>query len=238
MRNFSQLQSLVQAATPANSAGGLTAGEIVNLAGRYLFQLHEWQFLVRQSTTLGVTSDQSYVELPADFDTLVAINSATFNKAFALVPYSDLLAYKRSQATYTQTFAALVWPDQASGNTAPPTGPRLELFPVPTATISGAILLVYNVKWRELTKPDQVPNMPAYMELLFLSVLRAVAAGFVDGTLDDRIEKIKGGALFRTAADKDGSQSPFAGPITNTAVQTASNRPAGKWWDSAIPNPS
>jgi hypothetical protein len=236
MLNLARLESLAQAATPANSAAVLSARELVNMAGEHLMAMREWVFATRASSTLGVTAGQAYVNLPSDFARMVAIDSEANNWLFQLVSYADLLAYKRANITYTQTFATVVWPDQATDTTAP-VGARLELYPVPATTAADVIRITYRACWKVLTKPNQVPNIPIYVEPLFVQLLQAFAAGMADGSVSQRVALIRASELFMSVAERDGSQASTAGTISGGAMQMSTVRIGRRWWDRSVNNP-
>lgn len=235
MLTFARLQSLVQAAAPANAAADLSPADIVNSAGEHLVNMRSWVWAARQSVAIGVTGSQAWTALPTDFAELIALDAVASAWAFYVVPYDHLLAARRAAAPSSHTIAAVVWPDQATDTTVP-AGPRLELFPTPTATVAEVARLFYRAKWKTLTKPNQVPNVPEYLSSLLQEMVQQYARGLADGSLSERLEMLERGPLFRAAAQRDGMQSGSLG-ISGGAVPSAQNVGITEWWDTPIVNP-
>ena len=70
--------------------------------------------------------------------------------------------------------------------------------------------------WTDLTSDSELLRVPAYVETLFLQVLRAFARGYEEedqGSLTARLLEIGSGPLFSTAVVRDGEIQPDYGPL-------------------------
>ena len=195
----------------------LAQDQIINEAGRYLVSMHHWKWLEMTPATLTFTISTAYVSMPADFKSLDAIwPDDAINSSFELVTPREIARMREYEITATAAYyGTLVYPTQAAV-TAHQTVPRLELYPTPSATTSGALHLWYTRGWTVIDDATDVPNFPPYLETLFTQIVRAFAKGYEEddqGTLDDRLVSIAGGPIFAAAVSQDGMTQNEYGEI-------------------------
>lgn len=201
--------------TSATATGNL----MVNEAGRRLAMSHTWKWLERNPTTLDLTSGQAYIALPTDFAHLIACEAApSLGRCLNLTTFGGLAEMRARLITTTGAyFAAIVQPTQAAANSAPG-APRLELWPTPGANVTAAFAIWYRAKWTELSSDTDVANVPLWIEPLLCQMVRAVAKGYEEEDIDDRIDRVLGGGTFAQAIEHDGQIQPDYGPIEGGAV--------------------
>lgn len=159
---------------------------ILNEAGRYLFDLHEWQFSERPPVTLELTEGQDFVDLPFTFDRLGALSvSNTLISDVYEVTMERILFLRGSSLTFPfHYFVALTYPGQATtreqqGN------PRLEIWPQPGSdSTAGNLVITFSGGWVEIVDNDQVPSIPKNMEWLLIELVRRLGASYADTSLE------------------------------------------------------
>ena len=98
---------------------------------------------------------------------------------------------------------------------------RLELYPTPSTTTTEALTLYYRAGWSRVYDDRKPLQMPAYIEPLYIELLRAFARGYEEedqGSLSTRLNEIMKGAIFAISVDRDSSVQPDYGPIRNGAA--------------------
>lgn len=211
--------------------------EILNDAGEWLLSAHQWEWSVPGPALLGVTQDQEYVELPADFRELIAIQP-TENLTSSICPTTRtrLLEMRTNPVTVTSSFYQyVVGYRQISGDTRP----VLELWPTPSATEADVLTVWYRKTWARVTTDSQAIDFPTWMEGLFKRVCRlfAQAAEEEDSSapagrrndLDDLLDRLMAGTVWRTAVEQDSSLQPMLGPMQGGHTMTAT-RSANFLW--------
>lgn len=196
--------------------------DLINDAGRYLIHMHGWAFLERPRALLSLVADQDYVALPADFGQLVAIgNTSDYDwAATSLIP-TDQLERLRSAEVYdaTHTYLSLQWPTQTS-TTANAGAPRLAVFPVPTENVADRLWLNYLAGWTTLSAMTAVPNLPAGVEPLLVTLVRAFARGETSGEgAAPLLEVIERSAMVRSLKASYGMTNPVTAPMTGGITQ-------------------
>lgn len=218
---------------------GLTNAGLVNQAGRWLTQAHQWQWLARPLASLTLVASQSYVELPADFGELIAtpeyLNAVGVNangSAVELTTLDTILSAREQDTTETppesQFYAAVVYEESELASSASSGAvvddalvARLEIWPTPSD--AGSFKIAYRAAWSAVASSGDVIVIPNFMEPLFIEVLRAFARGAVRedddmGTLSDRLQKIVGGAVWAAATRRDATAQPHYGPLAGGAA--------------------
>lgn len=190
--------------------------DLVNDAGRYLTEMHEWDYLERPVATLSTVQDQAYLTLPADFGKLIDIgNTADYDwNSVKLVP-ADI--FQRIKATdiedNLQTWLCLEWPTQTAV-TANAGSPRLAIYPTPSASVADRYWVRYRAGWTTLSANTSVPNIPAAIEPLFVQVLRAMVRGEVSGEGPVKpLEDIERSAMLQRLKQSFGRVDPGIAPM-------------------------
>lgn len=199
-----------------------TRDQYINEAGRYLCTMHQWKFLERPPTTLDFTISTAYVALPSDFMELVAYAYSTaLTSAFALTTPQSLALMRASNIAATGSYyGAIVQPTQVNVTTAPPV-PRLELYPTPAASVTGALSIWYRAGWTELTNAANYPNIPLWAETLLITLVRNFARGYEEDRLEELLAEVVSGPFFQMAKDRDGLIQPDYGPLDEVRGFTA-----------------
>lgn len=193
----------------------LNADLIINEAGRYLCAMRHWKWLERTPATLDFTASTEYVAMPSDFKSLETIwPDDAINATFTLTSADELARMRQFDISITAAYyGTLVFPPQ-SGVTALQTVPRMELYPTPSTTTSGALHIWYTRLWTTIDDATDVPNIPAYIETLYTQLVRAFAKGYEEddtATLDERLMAIEQGPIYRAAVSQDGMTQPEYG---------------------------
>ena len=165
---------------PAEASLDITAGTIVNDALEHLAAMHEWPWLSTGQTFLSVTADQAYVELPADFGTLIAIeHDIAWANRMEPTTWQRMLELR---TVVQQSWSSGYWYVIQLGNVeqgqedAGLSLPTLELYPTPATSTANAIRLVYRRFLRRLEADTDRPQWPSYMDRLLSLLARAFAA--------------------------------------------------------------
>ena len=171
-------------------------------------------------TGVSATLHASAIILPADFRELLSYSTTSgLLTGLALTSYQDLIDRKQSISTHTSGYyyGAIAHPSPVgSADSVGAPVPRLEIYPAPGANATGAIRIFYRSDWTDLTSDSELLRVPAYVETLFLQVLRAFARGYEEedqGSLTARLLEIGSGPLFSTAVVRDGEIQPDYGPL-------------------------
>lgn len=216
----------------------LQADLIINEAGRYLVSMHHWKWLEAVPATLDFTISTAYVAMPSDFKSLNAIwPDDAVNATFRLTTPTELARLREYEISIAAAYyGALVYPSQANV-TSHQTVPRLELYPTPSATTSGALHIWYTRAWTVIDDATDVPNFPAYMETLYTQLVRAFARGYEEddaASLDERITAIRNGPIFEACVSQDGMTQTDYGELRGGWAETL---PLPLTWDP-VSNPS
>lgn len=228
----------VLGAQAGNSVGqGLTELGIVNEAGEFLCAMHSWAWLVRPDAGLDLVASQNYATLPTDFAELVAFDATnSLVNGLVMTTHERLLSMRTNgiQVVSGNYFGAVVW---AEGSDGVPVA-RLDLWPTPGGSESGALTVTYRRNWATLTDDNDTVRIPSFMHGLFLSIVRAIAAGYMeqdDASKAVRLAEIVAGPEFAAAKRRDVGTQMHYGKITGGAAQ-----PSGyvTSWDYPVSDPS
>jgi len=168
----------------------------------------------------SATFDTARVSLPDDFGRLekvFGVNSFT-RSAFpaSTVELMHLDTYALTQNNFVTGYT-LEW-NQATSTSAPV--PTLKVWPQPDSADFEALAAIYYRKWPELSGDADTVPIPDYMELLFITAMRAIAMGYDGGsTLDAALAQIRAGDVWQAAVREDGAGQRLAGPVMFRAVR-------------------
>lgn len=215
-----------------------TAMRLVNEAGRHVCNMHAWNFLKRPKTSLASVAGQAYIELPADFGSILAIEiegGFTHN-------------WKRTDAATFLRLESGVWDESgwaywsilenaaSTDGTAP--GPRLAIWPAPTTANASFAALRYRAKWADLTDDGDTVQLPDFAETLFLQTVRAFARGYEedeDVTLDERLAVTLAGPIYRAARKQDADSQWYVGTLKGGAGDAGIHY---RTWEGSFSAPS
>jgi hypothetical protein len=179
--------------------------EIINHAGQHLYS-HSWRFRERTTKALDLVANQGWIDLPADAGELVNVTAREpFTYAFRILSPQEFASHAQSTTVVPVGYLACL--SHAASDDGQPT-PRLDLFPVPAANDTGAVLVRYRVKWPTITTAtaDSVQVQVAnYAEHLLVEYVRAFAEGGEDGTTQARVAAVDLGPVTQSAKGQDGT---------------------------------
>lgn len=164
---------------PAEADLDITPATIVNDALEHIAAMHRWNWLSTGEKRLDITASQDYVELPADFGSLIAIDHASgFARQMVPTSWETLLQMRKGEIDdwdrsywYTINLGNV----EAGNEDAGLSLPTLNLYPTPSASETDAIAIVYRRYLRRLHSDTDVPQWPAYMDRLLSNLARAFA---------------------------------------------------------------
>ena len=94
--------------------------------------------------------------------------------------------------------------------------PRLDLYPMPATSETGALLLSYTRGWNKLEEDTDTVFVPDWLESLYLRAARIFARGYEEEDIFDRDAALAGlmnGPEFQAAATRDGNIQTNLGSI-------------------------
>lgn len=213
-----------QAANGGQFDGRTDPVELVNEAGQYLCAMHDWGWLERPAASLDFVANQTYVSLPSDFGKLV--KAVMLNNLSAIVYETSLTHIERLRgSTYVDPFVyyvAIAYPAQSGATTLVP-NPRLEIWPTPGTSETGAMSAVYLAGWTVLSAMNHVAAIPLDMEPLLLQLVRAYgqAAGRGGIMLQDLLDRIEQGAMVNRLKSSYGGVQGTLGQMMGGAVASS-----------------
>lgn len=165
---------------------------ILNDAGRYLCNMHEWKWQNRPPLNLDFVADQNYVDLPLDFKMSGHIQvTNTLISTVKMVGMPHIMFLRGSALSYPFFFfVALSWPQPQKGS--PPSGPRLEMWPTPVDSEIGAMTIFYDAKWTEITEGSDVPMIPTDLEFILIELCRTITRTYTDPRLEFKRTELLG----------------------------------------------
>ncbi len=216
--------------SPGTTAAA-AANQLINEAGAYLFS-HEWTFRLGIITDVAIVAAQGYVDLPADYGGLQAIEYNDLATGFVLTSHQELLQLRAKSASPTgfAYWAAVVQPTQTNQTTAMG-AQRLLLYPDPLASDADGLKIIYRRDWAQLTDDTHIANVPRYAVPLLRQYVRAFAEGFDDEAADEDIPVravnvnnllavIDNGPIFAACKRRDGANQRVYGELENGLVET------------------
>mgnify|MGYP001559722213 CR=1 FL=1 len=200
----------------------LSTLQLVNMTGKHFVSMTSWRYLEGVEATLDTVLSQTWLALPANFKSPIALYGATSNAAIEWTT-REALNEMRAQSTPAGTGGytyAVVETVAATGSTPPTT--RLAIFPPSSTTASAVYRMVYRAGWANLTADATYVPIPVWGENLFETLLMAFARGLQreeQGSTDKRLEEIARGRIFRNALHDDRTKQPEHGRIQGAIAQ-------------------
>lgn len=231
-----ELQRLIRHTLGGDDPASETpAIQIINEAGNHLINMRRWNFLDREATALNLAASQAWLDLPADFGEVIQLHKAS-NMNGDMVPVSPHeIDYMRASPTLPVMFT-LWWAIEWVGSNAqtPPTA-RVAIYPTPTANVIGAVILRYRATWTTLNADADFAVIPVWCETLLRQLVIAFARGYMEedtATLDERLELISQGSVFKACERRDSVVQVNMGQMTGGAAQMFEG---GGNWRKEIP---
>lgn len=167
--------------------------------------------------------------LPSDFRSLhgIAITNAVV-RGVEMVDLEELLMLR----TYNDIVQAS-WNYKVAVNwLGTPPSPYLEVWPTPTANLTGALEIVYRKKWTRGSLDTTELPVPEFCEALLREIVKAFARGYIEedeAGVDVRLAQVAAGPVCRAAKMQDGMQQRSIGMIRGGGVEVH----AGRRWGSS-----
>lgn len=216
----------------------LTGLSLLNEAGEFLVSMRDWEWLASPPVSLDTVASQSYVDLPSDCAAILTLEANNgLHGAVQLTTFSRLQAMRTdaSVAPSWYRYAAVVWAQATSGVPAP----RLELWPTPSTSTVGEITLLYRKGWTTLTDDEDAVRIPAWIESLYIAIVRAFAKGYeedVNVPIEQLLAQIQLGPQFLAAKRRDSSMQVDYGPIEGGAASWCETSVSSDWpWIGPTP---
>ena len=228
------LKQHVQHALGGSVASQLDEATIINEAGRHMF-MTPWKFRERPPATITTVANQDYIELPADFGEVIAMNMVDgLVRSFTFTSFKDLVQRRSTNTGVTNHYwIAISHPAPSDEGSAQP-APRLELYPTPTTGEN--ISVVYRSKWLELVTDSDNAMVPDYAESALIALVRAFALGYEEEGLEQRLGEVEGGVMYLRLKEKDGLIQPEYGPLRNGALYMSTPSYQIPWDSTADPS--
>lgn len=233
-------QVLHMLGNPDETTLSISPGDIVNDALEHIVTLNEWNWLSTGEQQLDLTQDQDYVELPADFGTLVAIeHDESWTDQMIPVDWQTMLWFRQHPIrSWTSGYFYVI----NTGNVE--TGeedaglslPTLAIYPTPSSDQTGAIKLVYRRFIRRLVDSTDRPQWPAYMD----RPLSLLSRAFASTDYDDDPQSAYSDEFTRMITDcisKDGLSKRSLG-VPHGAVDARRRLTPFGYPDEGIPDPT
>lgn len=241
MLDYTQLENhaqyMVEDATALPS--GILISDAVNHAGRLFYSMHPWNFREADPATVDLVKDQAYIDMPADFQSLIGLEMTNaLTSGISLVTMRELVRRRSTSITVKQSYywAALTHP-RRRGRSSDWPQPRLEVWPTPAADSINVVTLLYRIRWENMPAPDTegsgvvnlvnyVAPLPEFVEIAFLEVLRAIMAGWGErltqpqGGVTKLLRDVREGPVFEAAISEDGLEQYTYGPMIGGGIQS------------------
>lgn len=237
----------------------ITSLRVLNETGEWLVSARPWVYLRGAMEALDLTSGQDYVDLPSDFGAIVSIDRTTnFTSSVFLTSTEELLSLRRgwNTAGARSIWCAVVYDHADITGTAagsnytvtPATAaeikalkapsPRLDIYPEPTSSTTGALLLYYTRGWRRVEEDTDTVFVPAWLEGVYLRAARIWAKGYEEEdsfNKDQALAVLMQGPEWGAAKTRDANIQMEVGPLRGGAVGGGAG-----WWnrDGQVMNPS
>jgi len=221
----------------------ITPWRVLNEAGAWLTNIRAWNWLAGGMEAIATTADQSWVPLPEDFGSIIGVDSGEgYEGSVTLTTLPDLLRLRANglEAAGYYYWAAVSYDhaDITGTSTEPeaevtPTTPaaalakkyptaRLELYPTPTASVTGGILIHYERGWRKVSEDTDTIFLPSWLEGVYHRAVRIFARGYEEEesySKDDALDRLMMGSEWAAAIAKDTRQQTDLGRLQYGAAQ-------------------
>lgn len=225
----------------AEPSSELSTPLVANAAGEWFVSSQAWKWLSRTPASGDFVASQDYVTLPTDFGELVAVERDNVVAGFTLVSMSELMTMRAKSVASSSELNLWGAVSHSPGTTASAPTPRLEVYPTPSANLTGALKILYRAGWTRLTASEQTHvYIPTFCEPVYIETLRAFALGWEEHDevgLSERLAAIEMGPLMQAAMRRDAASQTDYGEIRNGLVACSYARPVSNRspWRMALP---
>lgn len=225
-----------QAIGNSNPSTGFVLLDVLNESVQYIFTYSNWSWRQRAPILLDLVSGQDFVSLPPAFGTAGEVDGvASLWSPLSFVFLTGLNEIARYRGLPVQNFLtyylALSFPTQASTSVAP-AQPRLEIWPTPQTSVTGAFRIIYRAGPVLLTDDTNVPNLPPEFTTALTLVSRARAMQYELGSSvpETLAEMAAATAELDRLMEYDGLSQADAGHIGPGAAAKYMNQPRPTWF--------
>lgn len=213
---------------------------VANEAGEWLTSRRPWQWLQRSPVNLALTAGQDFVTLPTDFGRHIAVVGRGTN-AYS-IRRGDMSEVAAARADIQGAPRTFVYCYGYSGPSVAGPKPDVRMFigPVPTATIANAFVLTYAAGWKPLVGGGDHVLVPSWMIPLYVRAVCMYVGGLereIEGTLEDRLDRLEASTLFEAAADRDDTTEEDLGPMRGGVEETLARGGLNLPYGGLYPNP-
>lgn len=225
---------------PSEDDLDISPGSIVNDALEHIATMHQWRWLTSNEASLDIVGGQKYIELPADFGTLTAIDhTAGWSHQMIPTTWANIVALRNSSGPSASTgyFYVIQTGNVEEGEEdAGLSLPTLELYPTPADDLTDAISIVYRRFLRRLSHDDDRPQWPAYMDRPLSLLARSMATTDYDDSPESAYSA-EFSKLINDCMAKDGLSAGSFG-VPHGAVHTRRRMTPFGYPDTGIPDPT
>jgi len=222
----------------------ITGLRVLNDTGQWLVSTRPWVYLRGGMDALDITAGEDFVALPQDFGGIITVaRSESFTPSFILTTLEEMMRLRTyTPAVSSFTFWGSVTYDHADiTGTASSSGaysvtatteaeikakkkptPRLDLYPMPGDTTTGALLLYYTRGWRKVEEDTDTIFVPEWLEGLYLRAARIWARGYEEEDTFDKdaaLANLQLGPEYKAAIVRDSQIQVDKGLIQGGATQ-------------------
>jgi len=119
--------------------------------------------------------------------------------------------------------------------------PRLDLWPTPGADKIDGLTAYFRAGWRFIRGDKDAISVPAFMEPLYLQMVRTFALGYERDSEADiarRLGAIRGSSMFKDARTRDAQLHPTYGPILHGSAAAELSGVSPMWNYGSVGGPS
>lgn len=133
---------------------------------------------------------------------------------------------------------------QAALNVSGPGGaprPRLDLWPTPGADSINGLTAYFRAGWRSIRGDRDTISVPAFMEPLYIQMVRTFALGYErdsEADISRRLGGLRGSTMFKDCRTRDSLLHPTYGPAINGAAAGELTGSSAMWNFGSIGGPS
>jgi hypothetical protein len=188
--------------------------QLVNLAGRTLYGMHEWRFMVRPGELVNLVAGQSHIDLPLGTREVLSAVGTIESRIIDWKTPQEINELRRFQTVLgAEMWCGAVMLDSTFT-------PRIEVYPTPGANVTGAFSVVARMGWVQVHDDNEPLAIPDWIEPLFVELIGEVAGGVFrrsDAPLSLRLDALMATQLFQKARDQDAGFQTDLGQMTGGA---------------------
>ena len=209
------------------------AAPLVNTSREVLIGATKEACIVNLVNAINDTPDLNVIATAADGAAICEIrqkvSGAFITETFEITEVTD------SAARIT-----VVSPVQTSGPGGAPR-PRLDLWPTPGADKVDGLTAYFRAGWRFIRGDKDAISVPAFMEPLYLQMVRTFALGYERDSEADiarRLGAIRGSTMFKDVRTRDAQLHPTYGPILHGSAAAELSGVSPMWNYGSVGGPS